>query len=215
MSSREGRRGFLICLEGIDKSGKTTQAGLLALKLKALGLQVVLSREPTDGWVGRLIKELLRGRERPPAVVEAVLFALDRYQHVEEVVRPALKAGKVVVLDRYYYSSLAYQGSAGIPLAWLRDLNAFAPRPDLAIYLDVRPEVALARGHAASKTVLERLTIQEAVRRVYLQLVEAGELILVNAERPIEAVAHDVLALAREALEERGLLSRQPYASEL
>jgi len=202
------RRGFLICIEGIDASGKTTQASLLALKLKALGLNVVLSTEPTRGRVGSLIKELLRGQERPPAVVEAVLFALDRYWHVEKLVRPALEAGRVVVLDRYYYSSLAYQGSTGLDMDWLRRLNSFAPRPDLAIYLDVRPEVALARIGRA-RTVLEQLRIQRAVRGAYLALVEAGELVLVNGERPVEEVARDVLKLALARLEERGFLKRK------
>ena len=200
------RRGFLICIEGIDASGKTTQANLLALKLKAHGLDVFLSREPTDGGIGRLIKSLLRGRERPPPVVEAVLFALDRYWHVEELVRPALEDGTVVVLDRYYYSSLAYQGSSSLDMDWLRDLNSFAPKPDLAIYLDVRPEVALARiGHP--RTVLEQLKIQEAVRATYLELVRSGELVLVDAERPVEDVARDVLKLALASLKEHGFLT--------
>lgn len=198
-------RGFLICIEGIDASGKTTQASLLALKLKALGLDVVLSTEPTDGPIGKLIKKLLRGRERLPPVVEAVLFALDRFWHVEKLIKPALEAGKVVVLDRYYYSSLAYQGSSGLDMAWLRRLNAFAPRPDLAIYLDVRPEVALARI-GSPRTVLERLPIQRAVREAYRSLARSGELVLVDAERAIEQVARDVLRIALAKLRERGLL---------
>jgi len=199
-------RGILICIEGIDASGKTTQARLLASELRSRGLDVVLSTEPTEGRIGKLIKALLRGQERPPAMIEAVLFALDRFWHVERVIKPALEAGKVVILDRYYYSSLAYQGSAGLDMAWLRQLNSFAPKPDLAIYLDVRPEVALARKSKAgqARTVLEEESIQEAVRRVYLALVEASELVLVNGEPPVDEVARDVLELVLAKLGECG-----------
>jgi len=199
------REGFLISVEGIDASGKTTQARLLAEKLRSLGLDVLLSTEPTKGPIGALIKRLLRGDERPPPVIEAILFALDRFWHVEQVVRPALEEGKVVVLDRYYHSSLAYQGSAGLDMAWLRAINSFAPRPDLAIYIDVRPEEALKRIRRP-RTVLERLPVQEAVRRAYLSLVREGELVMVDGERPIETVAEDIWAIVLGALGERGFL---------
>jgi len=199
------RRGFLISVEGIDASGKTTQASLLADKLRSLGLDVVLSTEPTDGPVGTLIKKLLRGRKRPPPVVEAVLFALDRFWHVERLVKPALEEGRIVVLDRYYHSSLAYQGSAGLDMGWLRAINSFAPRPDLAIYIDVEPEEAMKRI-GRPRTVLEHLPVQEAVRRAYLSLAEAGELVVVNGGRPVEAVAEEVLSLVLEALREHGFL---------
>jgi len=199
------RRGFLISIEGIDASGKTTQARLLAEKLASLGLDVLLSTEPTDGPVGTLIKRLLRGEKRLPPVVEAVLFALDRFWHVEGLIRPALEEGRIVVLDRYYHSSLAYQGSAGLDIAWLRAINSFAPRPDLAIYIDVEPEEAVRRI-GKPRTVLERLPIQEAVRQAYLSLADAGELVVVNGERPVEAIAEDVLALVLRALEEHGFL---------
>ena len=199
------RRGLLISIEGIDASGKTTQAKLLAEELISLGLDVLLSTEPTDGPIGALIKKLLRGEKRPPPVVEAVLFALDRFWHVERIVRPAIGEGKIVVLDRYYHSSLAYQGSAGLDMGWLKTINSFAPRPDLAIYIDVRPEEALKRI-GKPRTVLEHASIQEAVRRAYLSLVSAGELVMVNGERSIEAVAEDILATVKKALEQHGLL---------
>ena len=198
-----GRGGFLISIEGIDASGKTTQARLLAEKLASLGIDVLLSSEPTKGPIGTLIKELLRGEKRPSPVIEAVLFALDRFWHVEQVVRPALEEGKIVVLDRYYHSSLAYQGSAGLDMAWLRAINSFAPRPDLAIYIDVRPEEALKRI-GRPRTVLERVSVQVAVRQVYLSLVDAGELVIVNGERSIEAVAEDITALVLKVLRQHG-----------
>ena len=200
------RKGFLICIEGIDASGKTTQARLLARSLEARGLDVLLTTEPTRGPVGALIKELLRGRERLPPVLEAVLFALDRFWHVEHTIRPALEEGRVVISDRYYYSSLAYQGSAGVDMAWLKQINAFAPRPDLAIYIDISPEEALKRI-SRPRTVLEVRQVQKAVRSAYLALVEAGELVLVDGERPVEEVAEDILALVLRALREHGFLT--------
>ena len=191
---------FFICLEGIDACGKTTQARLLADFLKRRGYPAVYTTEPTRGPVGQMIRKLLSSEGRPPPVVEAVLFAADRLSHVKGVIEPSLKAGRVLVCDRYYYSSIAYQGSAGLDVDWIRRINSFAPRPDLAIYLDVSPETALSRL-GESKTVMERLDVQKAVRQVYLSLVEEGELVIVDGERPVREVFEDVKKLALKLIE--------------
>lgn len=192
--------GFFICLEGIDACGKTTQARLLADFLKRRGYPAVYTTEPTRGPVGQMIRRLLSSESRPPPVVEAVLFAADRLSHVKGVIEPSLKAGRVLVCDRYYYSSIAYQGSAGLDVDWIRRINSFAPKPNLAIYLDVSPETALSRL-GESKTVMERLDVQKAVRQVYLSLVREGELVIVDGERPVREVFEDVKKLALKLIE--------------
>jgi dTMP kinase len=130
-------RGRLIALEGLDGVGKTTQARLLAQHLTGLGLPVLLTREPTDGPFGQQIRQiLLHGRQGLAPAAELDLFLADRREHVRDVIRPALAEGNIVITDRYYFSSMAYQGALGLdPQEILRRHARFAPPPDLAILL--------------------------------------------------------------------------------
>lgn len=195
------KKGYLISIEGIDGSGKTTQSKLLTGKLKERGYDAIYTREPTNGPIGTIIKrEVLRRGKRPPPVVEAVLFAADRLNHVEKEIKPALEKGKVIICDRYVHSSLAYQGSAGISLKWIRKINKFAPKPDLAIYLDVKPEIGLSRVRK-EKTVMDELEIQKLVRKMYLKLVEEGELVIVDGERSVDEVFNEVFKIVIKILE--------------
>lgn len=107
------RKGLLIAFEGIDGTGKTTQIELLAEILRQRGLSVVATREPTDGQYGRKIRELYKNRKSVTPEEELALFLDDRREHVAQVIAPALASGKVVLTDRYYYSTAAYQGAAG------------------------------------------------------------------------------------------------------
>lgn len=138
--------GLLIAIEGIDGTGKSTQAKFLGDWIAtAQGREVVLSREPTNGPWGRKIREtFVSGRLSPEE--ELACFLNDRRQHVEEVIVPALAAGKVVILDRYYFSTMAYQGARGFdPSAIRRQNEEFAPVPDVLIILDIDVETALTR----------------------------------------------------------------------
>jgi dTMP kinase len=140
-------RGLLIALEGIDGSGKSTQARLLAGALERLGREVVLTREPSEGRAGQELRRYLLGPSRhlSPAV-ELALFVCDRREHVAATIRPALKAGKTVITDRYYYSSAAYQGALGLDPEQILALNqAFAPRPHLVFILSLPVSAALRR----------------------------------------------------------------------
>ena len=140
--------GFLIAFEGIDGSGKSTQVEPVAAQLRELGYDVVTTREPTDGQYGKQIREskgLSTKRERE-------LFELDRREHVREVLAPALAAGKVVITDRYYYSTAAYQGARGED--WeqiITDNEMFAPRPYLLFVFDLPVSVALSRVASRGK----------------------------------------------------------------
>ena len=137
--------GHLIVFEGIDGTGKSTQTRRLVEWLREQGHRVVLSREPTDGPYGtRLRQSATTGRLS--AEEELQLFLQDRREHVETLIEPALAAGEIVVLDRYYFSTMAYQGVRGFDPREIRRVNEeFAPVPDLLLVLDVPLDVALER----------------------------------------------------------------------
>ena len=194
------RKGMLICIEGIDASGKTTQAKLLVKNLNERGYKAVYTSEPTKGFFGQILRQkILYGNERVPAVVEALLFALDRLEHVEKEIKPALEKKKIVVSDRYLYSSIAYQGAAGLDPAWIEEINRWAIKPDLAIYLDVPAEVVIKRLKR-KRSVMETLENQRRVRNVYLRLVKEGMLLLVDGNRPIEEIEREILEIVMKRL---------------
>ncbi len=140
-------RGFLIALEGVDGAGKTTQARSLAATLARFGCRVLLTQEPSFGPAGRRLRDYLVGERRHlKPVEELALFQADRREHVEKTIRPALEQGWVVITDRYYYSSAAYQGALGLdPAEILAESEAFAPRPDLVVIFTLPPTLALTR----------------------------------------------------------------------
>ena len=194
------RKGMLICIEGIDASGKTTQAKLLVKNLNERGYEAVYTSEPTKGFFGQILRQkILYGNKRIPAVVEALLFALDRLEHVEKEIKPALEKEKIVVSDRYLYSSIAYQGAAGLDPAWIEEINRWAIKPDLAIYLDVPAEVVIKRLKR-KRSVMETLENQRRVRNVYLRLVKEGMLLLVDGNRPIEEIEREILEIVMKRL---------------
>ena len=197
-------KGFFICVEGLDGCGKTTQTKLLVKRLKAMDLDAVYTAEPSCGKIGRFIqKHCLHGEKRTFPVVEALLFAADRFEHVKMEVVPALNKGKIVVSDRYVYSSLAYQGATGLDLKWIKMINEHAIRPDLAIFVDVDPEAVIKRLKP-KKSVMENLGTQRKVRGVYVKFVEKGELVRIDGNRSEKEVADDVLKVVLRFLEKRG-----------
>jgi dTMP kinase len=140
-------RGVLLVIEGIDGSGKTTQAERLAVSLMSDGYDVLSLREPTDGRWGKAIRQAAHANERrKDPEREYELFLLDRRQNVEENIAPALSAGRVVVLDRYYFSTMAYQGARGLEPGRIRVENeAFAPVPDRVFYISITVAEGLRR----------------------------------------------------------------------
>lgn len=192
-------KGVFICLEGLDGCGKTTQAKLLVRKLRR-NCDAIYTAEPSRGNIGRFIKKhCLHGNKRGSGVVEALLFAADRFDHVENTVLPALKTGRIVVSDRYIYSSLAYQGATGLDLEWIQKINEHAVRPDLAIFIDVEPETVVQRLKP-KKSVMENLETQRKVREVYMKFVGKGELVLVDGNKSKSQVAADLVDVVRRFL---------------
>ena len=141
------KKGFLVAFEGIDGSGKTTQAKLLYEYLKSEGLSVVLSKEPTDSIYGQKIKKLAQGeRDLTKPLDEYRLFINDRKIHVENLIKPALREKKIVILDRYYFSTIAYQGALGLDTREIKEENElFSPIPEIVFLLNVPPRIGIIR----------------------------------------------------------------------
>ena len=196
----------LIVLEGLDGAGTTTQARRLTAYLQSAGRTAHLTREPSDGPIGRLIREMLTGHHAIPdqslgQSTFGLLFAADRLDHLQREVEPKLAAGTIVVSDRWYHSSLAYQGT-GADRDWITTLNARARRPDLTIWLEVRPEVAARRRVEAGRVqeLFEDIEMQRAVHTGYVatiaELSAQGERIeRLDGELPLDAVFAQIVEL--------------------
>jgi dTMP kinase len=196
--------GLFITLEGIDRSGKSTQAAML---VEALGGSALAVREPGGTAMGERVRDLLKDTElEMGGVAEALLFAAARAELVAEVIRPALDDGKVVVSDRFLDSSLAYQGAArGLGVEAVRGVNEFATgglRPDLTILFELPPAVAAERaGVEVDRFEEEGASLQERVLAAYDELASAEpeRWVRVDAAREPDAVHADVLAAVERA----------------
>lgn len=159
---------LLVVFEGIDGSGKSTQARLLAERLEKQGVGVVLTSEPSTGTIGKVIRSL---RERPSLEEEIQLFTEDRRDHVQTFIRPALERGLVVICDRYIYSSAAYQGARGAdPQSIIIRNLSFAPAPDIIFMLDCSIDTCLARisrGRPLGHSLFEIRENLQAVEEIY------------------------------------------------
>ena len=201
---------FLV-LEGVEGSGKSTQAGLLSEWLTGVGIRHVLTREPGGTQVGEEIRRALLHGGEVPARTELLLMIAARAAFVDQVVRPALERGEVVIADRYELSSLAYQGyGRGVPLGEVRRVNRFATgglRPDLTIVLDIEPQEGAARrqrgGAAADRIERAGDAFHREVARAYRLLSDQEPGVAVIAgDAPPEAVHARIRALLRDRFPE-------------
>ena len=198
------KRGILIVFEGIDGSGKSTQLRRTAALLRARGLDILETGEPTKGLWGRKIREMARTTDRVPRETELAWFIKDRREHMRDAVEPALAAGRVVLCDRFYFSTVAYQGARGFdPATLLADSQAEFGRPDLVLFFDIDPEDGLARVAARggeAEPVFEELNYLERVAEIFRSL-ELPERVRIDAARGEEAVAKDVMGAVERILE--------------
>lgn len=191
-------RGRLIVIDGIDGSGKSAATACLVSALKSLGHTVLAGHEPTNGKHGRILRERMR-THRFPVDEEVQLLLEDRREHVSTVIEPALAAGRIVVLDRYYPSMVAYQGAAGVSTKYLLEANSFAPRPDLLLILDLPVDVALERIRVRGDVpnAFERADTLEQCRQTFLSFADAQ---VIDATRSRDDVANQVIGHAGRLL---------------
>ena len=191
--------GKLIVLEGIDGCGKSTQIARLTKALDAMGRTVHQTAEPTGGEWGQSLRRFLSGAEQRTNAELATLFVLDRIQHNVEI-QALLDRGTDVICDRYYYSTLAYQGSV-CDYGWVKHMNCSSPdirHPDLCIFLDLTPEASLARIRARgeAREVFETKETLTRVRNTFLRIFDdlKDRVAVVDAQGTPDEVAERVLA---------------------
>ena len=199
--------GLFVVLEGIDGAGKSTQARWLSESLAVAHIPHVISREPTDGPHGRRLRESATQGRLDPAE-ELATFLADRREHLSQLILPSLAEGKIVVLDRYYFSTAAYQGARGFD--WreiVRQNEVFAPEPDLLLWFELPPEISQerirVRGDHAN--AFEQLGTLRAVAEIYAQLAIGRRYVQpLDSRRSPEALRNEVWSAVLSAAEDAG-----------
>lgn len=198
-------KGKFIVIEGLDGSGKTTQTRILAAKLREKGINVVTHAEPTGGEYGRKCREILSGAKKCTKSELALLFTADRIDHnINEAdgINMHIDKGETVLCDRYYYSTLAYQG-VDVGMEWLKALNLGCEdirKPDLCIFLDLTPEKSMERIYA--NRTADQIEIYEtqdyltSIRKRFYNcldsLKENENIVVINADGTVEEVAEKI-----------------------
>lgn len=207
------KKGFFITFEGIEGSGKSTQVGFLASKLREEGYTIEVTREPGGTRIGELIRTITHSKDNVDltAVSEGYLMAASRAQHVREIIKPALDSGKIVISDRFIDSSLAYQGyGRDLGESVIMDLNKLAMdgvHVDTTIFLDVTATAGLARRNGSEK--IDRLDLQQKdfydrVYQGYKTIIEKEKqrFIVVDSSKNIEEVAGVIWEEVRKRIEQ-------------
>ena len=197
--------GLLIAFEGIDGTGKSTQLQLLATFLQDMGCRVSTTREPTDSSYGRRIRELYVDRGSCTLEEELELFIQDRRLHVLEFIEPQLAEGRIVLTDRYYYSTAAYQGAAGMNVEEIFARNSFAPAPDLVILLTMDPEVSIARIREGRGDELNDFEQLDQLKKVAAHFASFSDSCIhrIDAAAALHQVRSQVQSAVSALLEER------------
>ena len=201
-------RGLFVCFEGGEGSGKSTQSRLLREALEAEGHQVLLTFEPGDTSVGKELRRIVLSPETGSLAhkTEALLYAADKAEHVETLVRPALGRGEVVIMDRYVDSSLAYQGAGrDLDIAEVEHVQRWATgdlRPHLTVVLDVDPAVGMQRFEGRDRIEGESLEFHQRVRAAFLDMAAASpeHYLVLDGRAPVDEIAAAILARVRSHL---------------
>jgi dTMP kinase len=195
--------GLLVAFEGLDQSGKQTQAELLRDRLISNGRRVrLLSFPDYQTVIGAEIGRALRGERHYTADVMQLLYVANRYEFKDEILR-VTESGTIILCDRYLASSVAYGEAQGLDAEWLTDIQKYLPQPDITILLDIAPEVSATRKTSDRDKYERDLSLLSRVRSSYLRQSGAARWARLNAERTADAVAADVYAAVGEQLRDR------------
>jgi dTMP kinase len=194
--------GKLIVFEGLDGGGLTTQATLLRNYFLSKGKDVILTKEPTDGLIGGLIKSCLRNEWKADPATLQMLFAADRSHHLQTEIEPAIKDNKIVISDRYTLSSLVF-GSIDVSLDTLKKLNNQFRKPNITIVVDTHPKICVERMKKARHHVelFEEERKLEQIRRNYIALKDHfSDTFFVDGNRPVEEVMNEIIKIVETNL---------------
>ena len=187
--------GKFIVFEGLDGSGITTQSTLLRNYFVSKGKDALLTKEPTDGLIGGMLKACLRKEWKTTPLTMQMLFAADRAHHLSTEIEPAVKKGKIVICDRYILSSIVY-GSLSTPTATLKQMNSDFKKPNVTIFVDTQPRICMERIKKARHHIelFEEEQRLEQIRRNYLALKNYfPETSIVDGNRTPEEVLNDII----------------------
>lgn len=200
------KKGILIAIEGIDGAGKTTQAKNLVETLKTEGYDAVYFKEPTAGQWGLNIRDIaLNGRDHITADDELNYFIFDRREDVKENIEPALRSNKIVIMDRYYHSNIAYQGALGIDPEEIRRKNEIEehfPVPDVVIILDVAPRIGVSRIIKFRKEELNKFEQEKylnSVREIFKKM-DQENIQIIDGSRPVDEMNDQILNIAHDII---------------
>ncbi len=195
VGDNKNKQGKFVVIEGLDGSGKSTQLKLLSGELTKLNQPCLITREPTGARVGKLIRRVLGGELELPLDALQLLFVADRRDHLAKTIEPALAAGKIVVCDRYFWSTIAY-GTLEFDKEWLLSLHRYCRRPDLTIFINVSPVECLRRiqSRGEVKSIFEKRQELGKIQRSYEWLTKkfADSTIIVDGERKPEQISQEI-----------------------
>ncbi len=188
---------MFISFEGIDGSGKTTQARLVYESLRK-GRKCILTREPTQGDIGNFLKKLIRRKKINPMAVQ-LLFAADRSFHIENLIKPRISQGYTVITDRYYFSTIAYGKASGLDEKWLYLVNGRFLKPDMTFIFDIDPKTAMKRiGQRRKNTAyFEQLKFLRNTRSIYRKLAKRHGCYLIDGSQDIETIKELLLLIIK------------------
>ncbi|MCD6563825.1 MAG: dTMP kinase [Thermoproteales archaeon] len=185
-------KGIFIVFEGIDGSGTTSNSKLITAWLEKLGYPTIWTSEPTQSDIGMLIKKKLKTPTLDPHI-DALLFAADRIWHIEKIIKPNLEKGYIVISDRYFESSIAYQGAQGVDIKWIQLINKNIISPDITIILDISPEKSLERiKNREIKEKFESMDFLKKVREIYLERAKIKNYYIIDAEKEINYIQEKI-----------------------